>query len=62
MSHDTRRGTVIVLAQDSMWAAQVEAALHALAGWRVDVGKPRQLRASLPALLWLSIGRSLPNT
>ena len=44
MSHDTRRGTVIVLAQDSMRAAQVEAALHALAGWRVDVGKPPQLR------------------
>jgi len=47
MSHDTRTGTVIVLAQDSMYAAQLEAALHELVGWRVDVGKPPQLRGYL---------------
>jgi DNA-binding NarL/FixJ family response regulator len=47
MSHDTRTGTVIVLAQDSMYAAQIEAALHELAGWRVEVVKPQQLRGYL---------------
>jgi DNA-binding NarL/FixJ family response regulator len=44
MSHDARTGAVIVVAQDPMYAAQVELALHELAGWRVDVGKPSRLR------------------
>ena len=38
-------GTVIVVAQDAMGAARVEAALHGLVGWRIDVVGPRQLRA-----------------
>ncbi len=44
MSRDPRRGTVIVVAQDPMHAARVEASLHELAGWRIDVATPRQLR------------------
>jgi DNA-binding NarL/FixJ family response regulator len=40
-------GTVIVVAHDSMQAARVEAALHGLTGWRVEVCKPRQLQAFL---------------
>jgi DNA-binding NarL/FixJ family response regulator len=43
MSRDARTGTVIVVAQDRMRAARTEAALHDLAGWRIDVGTPRQL-------------------
>ena len=38
-------GTVIGVAQDAMGAARVEAALHGLVGWRIDVVGPRQLRA-----------------
>jgi len=44
MSEPGRLGSVIVVARDSMSAARVEAALHALAGWRIEVCKPRQLR------------------
>ena len=44
MSRDPRSGTVIVVAQDSMHAARVEASLRELAGWRIDVGTPRHLR------------------
>lgn len=44
MRRDGRPGTVIVVAHDSMHAARVEAALRALAGWRIEVCKPRQLR------------------
>lgn len=44
MSRDPRRGTVIVVAHDPMHAARIEASLHELAGWRIDVGTPRQLR------------------
>jgi DNA-binding NarL/FixJ family response regulator len=40
-----RGGTVIVVAHDAMSAARVEAALHALAGWRIDVVGPQRLRA-----------------
>jgi len=43
MSQQPRSGTAIVVAQDSMYAARVEAALRGLTGWRVDVGRPRQL-------------------
>ena len=44
MSRDTRPGTMIVVSDDSMYAARIEAVLHELAGWRVHVCKPRQLR------------------
>jgi DNA-binding NarL/FixJ family response regulator len=44
MSEPGRLGSVIVVARDSMSAARVEAALHALAGWRIEVCKPRHLR------------------
>jgi len=47
VSRDSRTGTVIVVAHDAMEAARVEAALHELAGWRIDVCRPRQLRARL---------------
>ena len=47
MSRDTRTGTVIVVAQDSMQAARAEAALHELTGWRIDVCEPRQLQGRL---------------
>jgi len=47
MSRDTRTGTVIVVAQDAMDAARVEAALHELAGWCIDVCQPRQVRGLL---------------
>jgi len=40
-------GTVIVVAHDAMEAARVEVALHELAGWRIEVCKPRQLRGRL---------------
>ncbi len=43
MSQQARPGAAIVVAQDSMYAARVEAALRGLTGWRVDVGTPRQL-------------------
>jgi DNA-binding NarL/FixJ family response regulator len=39
-----RAGTVIVVAQDAMHAARVEAALRRLPGWRVCVCKPSRLR------------------
>ena len=44
MSREPRPGTAIVVAQDSMYAARVEAALRGLPGWRIDVCAPRQLR------------------
>ena len=47
MSRDPRTGTVIVVAPDAMDAARVEAALHELAGWRIEVCRPRQLRGRL---------------
>jgi DNA-binding NarL/FixJ family response regulator len=47
MNRAVRTGTVIVVAQDSMNAARVEAALRELAGWRLDVCTPRQLRGLL---------------
>lgn len=43
-------GTVIVVAHDPMHAARVEAALHALAGWRIEVCQPRQLRGVVEEL------------
>src|SRR5258705_7337231 len=43
MSGDARPGTVIIVAQDTTRAARTEAALRVLKGWRVDVGRPRQL-------------------
>jgi DNA-binding NarL/FixJ family response regulator len=43
MSPDTRTRTVLVVAQDSMQAARVEATLRDLTGWRIDVCAPRQL-------------------
>jgi DNA-binding NarL/FixJ family response regulator len=45
MRGDAGAGTVIVVADDPMQAARVEAALHDLAGWRTRVCTPRQLRA-----------------
>jgi DNA-binding NarL/FixJ family response regulator len=47
MSRDTRAGTVIVVAQDSMQAARVEAVLRELTGWRIQVCRPRQLQGLL---------------
>lgn len=44
MSRAARTGTVIVVAQDPMQAARTEAALRELAGWRVEVCKPWQVR------------------
>jgi len=38
---------VIVVAHDAMDAARVEVALHELAGWRIEVCAPRQLRGRL---------------
>jgi len=43
------RGTVIVVAHDSMAAARVEAALHELTGWRIEVCTPRQMADRLEA-------------
>ena len=47
MSRDAPGGTVIVVAHDAMDAARVEVALHELAGWRIEVCAPRQLRGRL---------------
>src|SRR5207247_2399818 len=47
VSRDAPSGTVIVVAHDAMEAARVEVALHELAGWRIEVCKPRQLRGRL---------------
>jgi DNA-binding NarL/FixJ family response regulator len=44
VSQRTRTGTVIVVAHDSMQVARVEAALHRLDGWRIDVCRPSKLR------------------
>jgi DNA-binding NarL/FixJ family response regulator len=44
VSRDARPGTVIVVAHDPMYAARIEASLRELAGWRIDVCTPRQLR------------------
>jgi DNA-binding NarL/FixJ family response regulator len=38
---------VIVVADDGTRAARVEAALRLLKGWRIDVGRPRQLESLL---------------
>ena len=45
MTRDGRGGMVIVVADDPMQTARVEAALRALTGWQIHVGKPRQLRS-----------------
>jgi len=47
VSRDAPGGTVIVVAHDAMDAARVEVALHELAGWRIEVCAPRQLRGRL---------------
>ena len=47
MIRNGRAGTVIVVGCDPMHAARVEAALHALAGWRIHVAKPLKLRSSI---------------
>ena len=44
---DLQAGTVIVVARDAMDAARVEATLHDLAGWRIEVCRPRQLAGRL---------------
>ena len=44
MTRGGRPGAVIVVAQDATYAARVETALRELAGWRIDVCRPRQLR------------------
>lgn len=44
MSQGPRTGTVIVVAHDAMHTARVEASLHGLAGWRIDLCKPPKLR------------------
>jgi DNA-binding NarL/FixJ family response regulator len=47
MSRDPCAGTVVVAARDATHAARLEAALHALAGWRVEVGTPARLESLL---------------
>ena len=47
MTENPRPGAVIVVADEPTRAARVEAALHLLKGWRIDVGRPRQLEALL---------------
>jgi len=47
MIGDPRPGAVIVVALDPTRAARVEAALGLLKGWRIDVGRPRQLEGLL---------------
>jgi DNA-binding NarL/FixJ family response regulator len=44
MNADPGRGTVIVVAHESMLAARLEHALHDLAGWGIRVVTPRRLR------------------
>ena len=68
---DAQAGTVIVVARDAMDAARVEAALHDLAGWRIEVCRPRQLAGRLdehpeaivalsedPSAAWTSASRA----
>jgi DNA-binding NarL/FixJ family response regulator len=52
---------VIVVAHDAMGAARVEAALHALAGWRIDVVGPRQLRARVDGQPEALVVMALPD-
>lgn len=47
MTEDPRPGAVIVVADDGTRAARIEAALRLLKGWRIDVGRPRQLESLL---------------
>jgi DNA-binding NarL/FixJ family response regulator len=47
VSRNARAGTVIVVADGAIRAARVEAALRELAGWRIEVCEPRQLRGLL---------------
>ena len=54
-------GTAIVVAHDAMGAARVEAALHALAGWRIDVVGPRRLRARVDAQPEALVVMALPD-
>jgi DNA-binding NarL/FixJ family response regulator len=44
MSREARPGTAIVVAQDSMYAARIEAALRGLVRWRIDICTPRQVQ------------------
>jgi DNA-binding NarL/FixJ family response regulator len=44
MSSDPDAGTVIVVARDRMHAARLEAALHGLGRWRIEVCRPPRLR------------------
>lgn len=45
MSAPTRSGGVVVVADEPMHAARIEAALRDPGGWRVDVSTPRRARA-----------------
>lgn len=62
MSADGRAGRVIVVAQDSMHAARVEAALHELKGWQIAVCKPRQLRARVEEYPEAIVAMALTDT
>lgn len=62
MSRTGHPGTVIVVAHDSMHAARVEAALDALGGWRIEVCKPRQLRALVEEFPEAIVAMVLPDT
>jgi DNA-binding NarL/FixJ family response regulator len=44
MTREARPETVIVVGDDAMYAARLEAVLHELPGCRVEVCKPRELR------------------
>jgi DNA-binding NarL/FixJ family response regulator len=54
-------GTLIVVAHDAMAAARVEAALHALPGWRTDVVRPQRLRARVDAQPEALVVMALPD-
>jgi DNA-binding NarL/FixJ family response regulator len=62
VSRDDRPRTVVVITRHSMAAARVEAAVRALAGWRVEVGAPAQLPGLLhehpDALVVLALGEA----
>ena len=62
MSHDERAPAVLVVARGATYAARLEAALRALAGWRVEVTTPVRLpelaRVHPGAVLVLAVGET----
>ena len=62
MSHHERAPAVLIVARDATYAARLEAALRALAGWRVEVTTPVRLpelvRVHPGAMLVLAVGET----